>query len=356
MFHQTTLTASLVFTLGAALALPAQAGELRRDQLPADIDWVLHVDMQAVIASDLYQQAEAAGLLARMDTSGGRNELFGELELEFEGSGDFERVLLMHDFDPFEDFKSLTLFGTLEDTDEAVVLFEFGGKAPSILADLRAQPEHIAIEHAGLMFDAWLEDGNEINGYLFALPPAEDGSMWIAVCEEREPLLSAARVLMGEQSSLASVTESGEHGLRAKSGKGSFVYIEVAGPLPGIGAGDPTSRVLSSARSLRLDVGEQDGLFLAQLSLQTDQAEEARRVAQVIQGVIALGSLAAANNPESRVLSELADGVSVAARDTELIADFEIESNRMVQLASEYRERRRAKRAEFRKHHEERKR
>lgn len=350
MSQRTSFAASFAFALCASSTFPVQAGELRREQLPAETDWVLHVDMEAVVESGLYRQAEAAGLLARKDKAEYRSHFLAELE--FEGADDFERVLLMHDFDPFEDFKSLTLFGTLEEESAAVVLFEFGLKAQDILADLRAQPEHLTIDHGGFVFDAWLEDGNEVNGYLYALPVSDDGSMTIAVSEERAALLQAARVLNGDGASIANVTQGGEPTLRARSGKGSFVYVEVAGSMPGVEAGDPASCVFSSARAMRFDVGEQDGLFLAQLSLQTDDADEARRVSQVIQGVVALGSLAASDSPDSQVFAELADGVSVSARDAELIADFEMESSRMVQLASEHRERRRAKREAKERQHE----
>jgi len=342
MSQRTSFAASFAIALCASSTLPAQAGELQREQLPAETDWVLHVDMEAVVESGLYRQAEAAGLLARRDQSEYRDHFLAELE--FEGAEDFERVLLLHDFDPFEDFKSLTLFGTLDEETSAVVLFQFGPKAQDILADLRAQPEHLTIDHGGFAFDAWLEDGSEVNGYLFALPVSEDGTMTIAVSEERAALLQAARVLNGELASIASVTQGSAPALRARAGAGSFVYVEVAGSMPGMDAGDPASCVFSSARAMRFDVGEQDGLFLAQLSLQTDDADEARRVSQVIQGVVALGSLAASDSPDSQVFAEFADGVNVSARDSELIADFEMESSRMVQLASEHRERRRAKR------------
>lgn len=342
MLHLDRLSASLVFAFCAASALPAEAGELRRDRIPAATDWVLHVDMEAVVVSGLYQHAEAAGLLARRDKSDYRSHFLAEME--FEGADDFERVLLMHDFDPFEDFKSLTLFGELADENSAVVVFDFGPKAAEILADLRAQPEHLAVRHEGLTFDAWLEDGNEVNGYLFAMPASEDGAMTIAVCEERDPLLQAARLLMGEGASLADAALTSDRALRAQPGAGSFLYVEMAGSMPGVDSADPASCIFSSARALRLDVGEQEGLFLAQLTLQTEQPDEARRVAQVIQGVIALGSLAASDSPDSQSFSEIADGVNVTARDAELIADFEMPSSRIVQLASEHRERRRAAR------------
>ncbi|MCA8978430.1 MAG: hypothetical protein H6831_12135 [Planctomycetes bacterium] len=342
MTQQIRRTASFVLAFCAAGSLAAQAGELRRDRIPAATDWVLHVDMEAVVGSGLYRQAEVVGLLSGRYKSDYRDDFLSELDLE--GADEFERVLLLHDFDPFEDFKSLTLFGELAAPNSAVVVFDFGPKAAEILADLRAQPEHLSVEHDGLKFDAWLEDGNEVNGYLFALPADEDGAMTIAVCEERDPLLDAARVLMGESASLAGVAQAGDGGLLAQPAAGSFVYVEVAGSIPGVEESDPASRIFSSARALRFDVGEQEGQFLAQLTLETDRPDEARRVAQVVQGVVALAALAASDSPESQAFAEIADGVNVTARDAELIADFEMSSSRMVQLAAEHRDRRRAER------------
>jgi hypothetical protein len=342
MTRRTSTAASFALAFCAFSILPAAAGELRRDQLPADTDWVLHVDMEAVVQSDLYQRAEAAGLLARQDKSDYRQHFLAELE--FEGTDDFERVLSMHDFDPFADFKSLTLFGSLAEDSPAVVLLEFGPKAQAILADLRAQPDHSTIDHAGFAFDAWIGAEVEVNGYLFEPPASADGAMTIAVSEDRDALLRAARVLTGDEASLAVHTGGVDSALRARAGAGSFVYVEVAGKIPGVETSDPASCVFSSARALRFDLREQAGLFSAQLSLQTEHPDEARRVAQVMQGVIALASLAASESPESQALAELGDGVNVTSRDAELIADFEIESSRAVQLAAEHRERSRAKR------------
>ncbi len=344
--------APLTLALVPLVAPTAAGGELDRARVPAGAEWVMHADFEALTSSRLYRDAHDAGLL---DDSGPGEyadlsaEVMRDLQRKADKGGELERLMLQHDFDPLHDFRSMTMFGSIAQHDDAVVAFELGPKAQGILDDLRAKPEHLSVLHGDFTLDTWLEDGNEVRGYLYAQPPREDGSVFVAVCEEREPLVRAARVWAGEARSLAQPTTGADATgarLQARPGTGSMLFVEVAGGLPGLERAHHSSRVFSSARSMRLDVGEQDGLFLAQLTVQTDDAKEARRVAQVIQGVVALASLASQDEDEARALGELADGVDVYAQDATLIADFEIESLRLVEMGKESRARRELRRQE----------
>lgn len=347
-----TTVAPLTLALVPAVAPTAAAGELDRARVPAEAEWVMHADFQALTSSRLFQDAHDAGLL---DGAGPgeyadlSTEILRDLQRKADQGGELEQLMLQHEFDLLTDFRSFTAFGTIGKPDDGVLAFELGPNAQGILDDLRAKPEHLALTHEDIALDAWLENGTEVTGYLYAQPPREDGTVFVAVCEERDPLVRAAQVWNGQGRSLAQpVTGDAPTTKRldARPGAGSMFYVEVAGGLPGFEHAHRSSRVFSSARSMRLDVGEQDGLFLAQMTVLTDDADEARRVAQVIQGVVALASLASNDADESRALTELADGVDVRAQGTTLIADFEIESLRLVEMAKESRARRAERRAE----------
>lgn len=345
MLHCIKLTTSLLL-VSVQFAGLAVAGELRQEQVPAEAEWVLHFDMEAVTGSALYREAQTVGLLKGLEDREHSFDLLRDHEIQEDSDQHIEELLAAHEFDALVDFKSLTLFGSLEEDNDAVALFELSAKAQAILEDLRAQPEYLAVEFGGLRLDAWLEDGNEVNGYLFAMPADEDGDVVVAVCEDREPLVRAVQVLQGKGPSIVDEHAGEGSQLSAQPGEGSFCYVEIAGGVPGIEGDDPTSRVFSSARAMRFDVGEHDGLFLAQFSLQADKPGEAKRVAQVILGVVALGSLAASeDSSKAQLLAELADGFSVEARGDELLADFEIDSGRIVELVLLEREERAQRKA-----------
>ena len=66
----------------------------------------------------------------------------------------------------------------------------------------------------------------------------------------------------------------------------------------------------------------------------TDRAEDANNMVQVAMGLMALGRMAAANEPEMQPLFKLMDGCKIGADGATLNASFKIDSNELANIVA----------------------
>jgi hypothetical protein len=93
---------------------------------------------------------------------------------------------------------------------------------------------------------------------------------------------------------------------------------------------DKASRVIGEARSVKVRLGETDARAFVQMSLDTGDAERAQTVLSVAHGLIAIGQLASAEDPElARVMSVVQD-VSLRTSDRSVLLDFSRDADELI--------------------------
>ena len=128
----------------------AHAGPIRGSDVPADAQWVAHLDVRGMLDSSLGEY-----LLAQGDA--------GQLE---EGRS---LVRQSAGFDPMTDVESLTVFGNAEHPEAAVAVLR-GEFDPDMLLALVQGPEEEDFQHGGHTVHQWSQapDGPEDDGQRYA--------------------------------------------------------------------------------------------------------------------------------------------------------------------------------------------
>jgi len=291
--------------LSLALALPLTAGDpLRRERLPADVDFVMHLDFEGFKTTRLYQMVLE----------------HEELEADFDELGEIEERFGL---DPLRDLRAVTLFKVEEEEEPTVVLLSTSTKVDAALEKLQKQRGYRRINEDRIELHTWKEEGHDdesVYGYLHG----SGEERVVVLASNRASALRAARVLRGEQPSLA----KNDTGLKVAPAEGSFLYL-AASDLSRMDEFAPASQVFGLAQGLQFDVGEAGGFLRAHVGVSTRNADDAFELANVVNGFVSLARLAGREAGEAL---ELLTGLKVQSRGASLTLDFEYELERLVEL------------------------
>ncbi len=271
----TVAVACLALTMPAA---PTSADELNRGWVAPDAEWVLHIDIERVLTSQIGES-----LRADADLQEARKEVLREVN-----------------FDMLEDMHGLTAYGRREWGERGVLIATTTAAADHLLEAVRAEALDYQSFEAGVYtihsFDA--EDGR-VYAYLGrrgegrVLVMSDDGDIVVetlGVMRDRERAYGGVDVPEGTLL-IANATEFER--------------------LPDF---DPTSQILREAERVSLLVREdpRDSL-ITQLTVGAESQQQAEDIADVVNGLLALGRLIAREEADLAFLVELAEGIKVEA-------------------------------------------
>ena len=284
---------------GAMLAwhTPAPAGSLKKEQIPADAKWLLHVDGDNLRGSKVGEYLFTKVLGGQI---AGASEQF---------HFDFSNVL--------QKVSSVTAYGTdFKKGPEAngVLLINFDGETQKALQGLLA---------AQLLADTNgpVKKLEQESGTLYSIA----NEIFLTLEKDQPVLLSKSRseiekvheVLAGKGPSIASnKTFSGYPNL-----SNSFFFLGVAEGFSDPKIIPPQAKALQMADGGRLALGESADQLLLNLNLRGKSADVTKQIQQVLEGMLALVSL---GQPENEDLMQLARLTKVSA------------TPEMVTLAMEY--------------------
>ncbi len=274
---------TLLIVLSFALPLLSSAGTVPAHQVPRDAQWLIHLDVE-----DL-RQSEIGARLIRF--------LIESRALEF---GD---VIPVNFATVIDGLDGITLYGRS--------LEMAGGPMADGVAVLRGSPELIAVLR-GVVAAAELEQPDAVTVVeesprrvlLFPGPVhlVIISDSVFAISRTHQSLQTFLATLDGDNPNAqgSNLLEPLERGSRG------FFFAGVAEGINTIQGLPPQANVLKMTEGIALRVGERDSLLNLDVSLRTDLDETAVRVQQVLQGIVALASLAQFEHPElSRVLRSL---------------------------------------------------
>ena len=297
------ITAGVVSVGQLALGSPINAGSV-----PKDATWAAHVDIEAILASDIGQFAlEHAKAEGELD----------DLEVFRRETG----------LDPLEDFFGVTISGVGEDESSVVALLE-GGTALENVFDV------IDKKLDGATHSTFRRNGLTIHKI------KNDGETWLATVlnlgDHRTGMVVSASV-----DRILEAVDGIQRGTRSKvlriarPSAGSFAFL-VASEIPGaVSSHGPASVLFRNADGFAIDVGQQRGRLFLHGMLDTADADTANMALQSVQGLKALATMLGANEPEAAPYIHLLDGLTFGLDGSALTASFEIENEELFKLIAE---------------------
>jgi hypothetical protein len=309
------LLASLCSATPSHLSSPpacSVADELKRDRLPADVDLVMHLDIEGFKATQLWRHIASKG--DAQDNDHGLH--FDELDDVRERFG----------IDPFEDVRALTMFKTKSEEEPTVVLFSTTEKIDAALSKFKAEKGYARVVEDGIELHTWKED--EGDGAFAYLHTGRGSERVVVLASSAASAVRAARVLRGQDPSHA----VGGSPLLITPAPGSFLYVAAA-EVPHLHDFAPASQVFGLAQGIQVDFGEAGGFLRGHVGLATKSPQDAFDVSNVLNGLISMARLAAGEiEEELGDALELLTGLQIRTRGTEVTMDFEFGVERLLEI------------------------
>tara|TARA_B100001939_G_scaffold294023_1_gene266862 strand:+ start:516 stop:1511 length:996 start_codon:yes stop_codon:yes gene_type:complete len=271
----------LTFLSIAVLGSPAAAEGLKAKQVPANAQWIAHVDIDGFKTSKL-----------------GKFTL-GRLK---DVAAPIDAVAAMLQFDPRKDLSDITAYGNHSKADQpenAAVLLN-GRFKPDHLMTLLKAGEGLKVEKAGKhQLLEWTKDketeyGSIVNEKLLVLGT------------NRKMVAQALKTVDGKVDTL-----NAKKLKDLKLDKGAYIMLGMASleglPIP------PEAKILENVKSIGVTLGEKGDNLEAGVSLYAANAEFAEQIQQMLQGLLALVQLQAGNatEPQAREAAEFLKGAKL---------------------------------------------
>lgn len=239
-------------------AAPLYAGEIVPSQVPAAAKWVCHADVDAVRDSET-----GKAIFSRIEQEHGAQLL---------------AVQRMFSIQPLTDIHGITLFG--DNTPETAVAVIDARFNRSHMEDIvKGADGYIATDYAGYTVHSWVDHGSRQQAAFVT-----DN---LVVFSKQEDALKAELDLLK-----ANAPGVADPLLKTD---GSRPLLTARAKLGDIKLPEDAARLVKMARSLRLTAGEAAGRFTLKLSADTKDAEDARKLQKMVDGVLAFAEV---NNPK----------------------------------------------------------
>lgn len=302
-----TLTSVAMVTMCAGSAL---AGPLMPERVLPDAKWVLHLDIEAIVNSNV-----------------GHAILDGPMgaEIRADIEEDFVREM---GIDPLKDLRGVTIFGHSEEETEALILISATGAIDAPLAKLPdIVPNYSAIREGDRVVHTW-RDGEE-TVYAYAAPGSGAGERVVLFSGNVDELRRGMIRLETGGADLSPAL----HGRTPAAG--SFVFF-AADQVPGLLGGDnDVSAFMRYAQSLVFEAGAQGNQLQADARITASGAEDATTMLQVVQGMMALGRMAASSEPEMQPLLKVMDGCRANTEGAALLLTLRLDLDTIMQAIHE---------------------
>ena len=277
------LKSSLPLVCLMSATASVMAGPVERAAVVDDPAWVLHLDVDA-----LRKSAVGAHILSELHKPEKELQLF---VLKAAIGSDLRTAL-----------HGITVYGASPAPDDGVALVYADLNSERLMALAKQAEDYRATSHGKHQVNSWIDakrrekDGGEPRTY-----SAIYKDQMVIFAQREARLTEALDVLDNTTKSLATGTAF------PKFGGGEPAVIQAAARQIDLPAGNPSASVFKQAKLLGLEVRESGPNLLANLSLETKNAEAAPLIADVARGIIAIIALQL-DNPDA---VKLARGLSV---------------------------------------------
>jgi hypothetical protein len=303
-------TTSMMFAL--LLAPIASADGLQKSRVPSTARWIVHLDVEALKTSKLYETVREES------TKDGSEGLDGGLA----------HIKAMAGLDPTVDLKGLTLYSTVKSEKSCVALLSGNANIDAALDKLKTKEQYRSTKVGSYTLHTW---GNEHDTwYAYVCRKSGSEERVVAASQDSDQLTRAIALLQGSGESMADTSRAP---FQAQPAAGSILFAAAGESLNELGEVEPLSAVVKLARTFVIDVGEDRGETFAHVTLDTRKPEDAQRIQQVLQGAVALVSLAGdEDHSEARArLQHVLESVHVSVSDTRVAASFRYDVKQLIE-------------------------
>lgn len=286
---------------------PVLAGQLVIEQVSSSANWVVHANQQQ------FKKTLTSQLV--------RTEMVN-LGLE-ENLTNFATIFSFH---PLDDVRDVTVYGTGNDREKAVVLIDGFFDKEKILSLLRMNPEYKNSKYGEIVLHQWIDENQKDpnNKTMYGCFYSDD---LIVMSAGIDAVKNAVDVLKGS----AKNATGGIFNQDALNVKGAF--FQATGRRVGEMVGDdPNAAALKQTDQLGLTIGEVEGKFYTELSLTAKSEEAAKAITQILEGIIAFASLPNEQQPK---LEELTKKVKVTCELNNVYISFGSGPEEVVQFLKE---------------------
>ncbi len=286
---------ALILPFFLSLLHPALAGSIPKEEVSADAKWLLHLEAAQFRASKVGSYIITELLEKKLSQP--VEELKRNLKLDV----DLDKIL--------GGINSITIYGTdyQSPADHAVLLVRTGPEmekilvgflAGMVLAGTNAPVQVTQTQEGSVTFYAV-----QNTAYCAVLP----GKV-IAIGRSREVTEKAGKVLAGKAPALTSGAAFGGFGEL----KEAFFFLGVAEGFNGGNGLPPQAKLLQVADAGRVVLGENADQVFLNLALRGKTPEVVTQMQEVMQGIIAIGSL---SQPQDQDVAQLLQSIKVSTAD-----------------------------------------
>ncbi|TDJ54653.1 MAG: hypothetical protein E2O40_07060 [Planctomycetota bacterium] len=287
----------------------ATAGPLNKDWVAADAQWVIHVDVAALLDSTI-----------------GRFILeHGEaLDLDLDDLDEFKRETGL---DPRTDLKSVTVYGTGDEPGEDGVIVAVTNDRVDEAIQKLLDNDDVLIRKREMNGRTIYVIGRGDDRHYLAIERAGRNRRIVVLSDERHILSSALKVI-GDDAPSLSMGRSQIPGDDPQEGSLAFLAV---GDIEAFGDGNPASHILRMSDGFTADIGEIDGVLLALATVSADSPKIAEDITDIIRGLVALGRIMAAQQPELGPIRELADSLTVRTNDSRITLKIRYDARELME-------------------------
>jgi hypothetical protein len=302
--------------IGAGLS-SAQAGPLNKQWVDGEAKWVVHMDVEAAMASSY----------------GPRLQQLYQVAIEGLGDGEPREVLRRAGIDLMRDVKGATLYGMDSRGEEGVLVVHAAAGVDRLLEPLSEHlPGFERVADAAPMTFSWMEGKSRRYGRI--QPGPAEGERLIILARSIEEFRRNQTVL-GDAA--ASMQGAIEEPMARNPARGSMLFVMARGlNEDGKGAARGQAAMLSRLTStLVFDMGESGMQSWAEVSLAARKEREADAMIQMMNGMIAMAQVTAHTEPEYERYAAMLDAVSIGKAGQIVTARMNAPSSLMLELMSE---------------------
>jgi len=285
MKYPTALATALLST-----ASFAWAGSLNREVIPATAKWMLHIDIEAVNNSQVgaclieHLQNQDDSPLKTIEAEIGINVLEDIYSITAFGSGEPPAKGLALEVTD----KDVSVGAIARPGENAVILAVTNDSIDGLIERLSAEANYSKGELAGHTVHSWSNPDSDEQWHLVQKAIKGGTRRAVLLSDNSDALIEAIKVLAGDALSIADRKDA-DALVSPRTGSIIFAVASDVGEMVG---DDGASALLQQTDKLALEVSEQDGLVKLTVSVRAKNAEIATTITQIVQGAIALATLA----------------------------------------------------------------
>lgn len=293
----------MVMLLGAM----AIGSPLNKSRVSGDANWMLHLDQEALYSSTLGKL-----ILKELEAQGANEKLAG-----------FKTAF---SFNPIEDIKSVTIYGQGQDKKKAVAIFRASYDQAVLTSLVNMNPQYEVVNHGKHIIHSWVDEKNTEGERVYG---AFYGNDTVVMSVGKDALVHSLDVMDGKAESLKDLYLYDLDDFQDEN-EGVFI-IAAAKDVQQATKGIEQAAVLNQTNRFAVAIGEDDSTAYINMVLEAKTAEDAMKIQQFAQGMLALVSLQASEAmPE---LGKVASAFKITTNDRELRLHFAWDSKDLMAIA-----------------------